>query len=51
MSLDNLEDLIEPSNVHVIYGLSKDFNLNGFRVGFIIDQYNPLLREALLSNK
>ncbi|KAI8140718.1 pyridoxal phosphate-dependent transferase [Fennellomyces sp. T-0311] len=47
LSFSNLAELIDPSLVHVIYGFSKDFCLNGFRVGFIIDQHNPKLREYL----
>ncbi|KAI7901020.1 pyridoxal phosphate-dependent transferase [Cokeromyces recurvatus] len=46
LSLD-YKKLIHPSLVHVIYGMSKDFALNGFRVGFIIDQFNENLRKAL----
>lgn len=44
----NYKDFIDPSLVHVIYGMSKDFAVNGFRVGFIIDQFNEPLRLALL---
>jgi aspartate/methionine/tyrosine aminotransferase len=51
MSLTNLKDLVDPAYVHVLYGLSKDFNINGYRVGFIIDQYNPPLRKALGGKK
>lgn len=42
------KEYIEPSLVHVIYGLSKDFALNGLRMGFIIDQFNEPLRKALI---
>ncbi|CAO3611888.1 unnamed protein product [Mucor hiemalis] len=42
------KDYIEPSLIHVIYGLSKDFALNGLRMGFIIDQFNEPLRKALI---
>lgn len=41
------KDFIDPDLVHVIYGLSKDFGMNGFRVGFILDQFNKPLRKAL----
>nr|CAG8521906.1 12692_t:CDS:2 [Entrophospora candida]CAG8529008.1 14380_t:CDS:2 [Entrophospora candida] len=47
LSLDNLDELIDPAFAHVIYGLSKDFCLKGFRVGFSISPYNQALREAL----
>ncbi|GAA5797002.1 hypothetical protein HPULCUR_002380 [Helicostylum pulchrum] len=41
------KDFIDPALVHVVYGLSKDFAINGFRVGFIIDQFNKPLKSAL----
>lgn len=47
LGLPDLDRLIDPSLVHVIYGLSKDFCLNGLRVGFIVNQQNEKLREAL----
>ena len=47
LTLDSVDELIDPSLVHIIYGFSKDFCLNGFRVGFIIDQHNELLRQYL----
>lgn len=34
---------VNPSRLHVLYGMSKDFNANGFRAGVIVSQYNPLL--------
>ncbi|KAI8074686.1 pyridoxal phosphate-dependent transferase [Gongronella butleri] len=51
LSLANLQQWIDPQLVHVIYGLSKDFGLNGLRVGLIIDQYNePLQQTVTLSS-
>ncbi|KAI9493257.1 pyridoxal phosphate-dependent transferase [Zychaea mexicana] len=50
LSFGNLDQLIDPALVHVIYGFSKDFCLNGFRVGFIIDQHNTKLRQYLKSS-
>lgn len=41
------KDFIDPTLIHVVYGLSKDFAINGFRVGFIIDQFNGPLKSAL----
>lgn len=41
------KDLIDPALVHVLYGLSKDFAVNGFRVGYIISQFNEPLKQAL----
>ncbi|CEP09166.1 hypothetical protein [Parasitella parasitica] len=47
LSID-YQAFIDPSLVHVIYGMSKDFAVNGFRVGFIINQFNEPLRLALM---
>ena len=38
--------LIDPSLVHVLWGMSKDFGANGLRVGAIISQSNPELHIA-----
>ena len=35
------EGLTYPARIHVIYGLSKDFNSSGFRMGALISQHNP----------
>ncbi|KAH8746600.1 pyridoxal phosphate-dependent transferase [Diaporthe sp. PMI_573] len=40
-------DHIDPSRVHVLWGMSKDFGANGIRVGTIISQSNPILHAAL----
>jgi aspartate/methionine/tyrosine aminotransferase len=40
--------IIEPSRVHVIWGMSKDFGANGIRVGAIISQANQSLHAALI---
>ncbi|KAF7729672.1 hypothetical protein EC973_004045 [Apophysomyces ossiformis] len=48
LSIQNLKELIDPKLVHVVYGMSKDFGINGFRVSFAIDQYNSQLRNALV---
>ncbi|KAJ9615007.1 hypothetical protein H2200_001081 [Cladophialophora chaetospira] len=42
------EDIIDPSLVHVLWGMSKDFGANGLRVGYIISQHNQALHKALL---
>ena len=42
------EGTIDPSLVHVLWGISKDFGANGLRLGFIISQRNEALRTALL---
>ena len=41
-------DIIDPELVHVVWGMSKDFGANGFRVGAIVSQHNPLLLTSLL---
>jgi len=38
---------IDSSRIHVVYGMSKDFNANGFRVGVLISQDNPDLLNAI----
>ena len=40
--------IIDPSRLHVIWGMSKDFGANGLRVGAIISQHNPTLHAALI---
>ncbi|KAI8378857.1 pyridoxal phosphate-dependent transferase [Choanephora cucurbitarum] len=46
LSLD-YKKFIDAALVHVIYGLSKDFAINGFRIGFIINQFNDQLKRVL----
>lgn len=41
-------DIIDPALVHVVWGMSKDFGANGFRVGAIISQHNAQLHQSLL---
>jgi aspartate/methionine/tyrosine aminotransferase len=48
LSLD-IEKLINPSLVHVLYGMSKDWCANGTRVGAIISPHNPELMKALFT--
>lgn len=38
---------INSSRVHVLYGMSKDFNANGFRAAVLISQSNPVLIRSL----
>ncbi|KAM0428834.1 hypothetical protein ACHAPT_006634 [Fusarium lateritium] len=40
--------IIDPSLLHVVWGVSKDFGSNGIRLGSIISQSNPLLHKALV---
>ncbi|PVZ98171.1 hypothetical protein BB558_005811 [Smittium angustum] len=46
LSFDNLDQIIDPSLVIVIHGLSKDFCLNGFRLGWIISPWNKRFTQA-----
>ena len=39
--------IIDPSLVHVVWGTSKDFGINGLRIGAVISQHNPELHEAI----
>ena len=43
----NEPDILDPSRVHVLWGLSKDFGLNGIRIGCIVSQANPRFFSAL----
>lgn len=42
------EGFIDPSRLHVVWGMSKDFGANGIRLGAIISQHNPQLHAALV---
>ncbi|KAI9004666.1 pyridoxal phosphate-dependent transferase [Gaertneriomyces semiglobifer] len=41
-----LANLPDPQNTHLLYGMSKDFCINGVRMGFVIS-YNKELLESL----
>ena len=41
-------DKIDPSRLHVIWGMSKDLSANGLRIGAVISQHNPKLHTALV---
>lgn len=45
LSID-LPSVIDPSLVHVLWGVSKDFGANGLRLGAIISPSNPALIQA-----
>lgn len=47
LSMDLQSLGVDPARVHVLYGMSKDFNANGFRAGAFISQSNPLIIRAL----
>ena len=40
--------IIDPSLVHVEWGISKDFGANGLRLGSIISQHNPSVHAAMV---
>ncbi|KAJ5289129.1 hypothetical protein N7478_002159 [Penicillium angulare] len=46
LSID-LNGIIDPRLVHVLWGVSKDFGANGLRMGVIISQVNEDLHSAL----
>lgn len=41
-------NVIDPSRLHIIWGVSKDLGSNGLRLGAIISQNNPALHAALV---
>ncbi|KAJ2744880.1 hypothetical protein GGI20_002609 [Coemansia sp. BCRC 34301] len=47
LSWPDLDAYIDPSAVTVMHGLSKDFGLNGFRMGWILSPWNKKLLKAL----
>ncbi|OLY79716.1 1-aminocyclopropane-1-carboxylate synthase 2 [Smittium mucronatum] len=47
LSFDNLNELIDPRLIVVVHGMSKDFCMNGFRVGWIISPFNSDIIKAL----
>ncbi|KAF8941585.1 pyridoxal phosphate-dependent transferase [Dissophora ornata] len=49
LSLPNIEDYCERELVHVAYGMSKDFCLNGFRCGCFLSPWNKELLDAMHS--
>ncbi|UNI17005.1 hypothetical protein JDV02_003386 [Purpureocillium takamizusanense] len=46
LSID-VNGIIDPELMHVIWGMSKDFGVSGLRMGFIVTQGNPQLKGAL----
>ncbi|KAI8926473.1 pyridoxal phosphate-dependent transferase [Entophlyctis helioformis] len=47
-SVLSFPDLPDPANTHVVWGISKDFALNGLRLGTVITRH-PALQQALTS--
>ncbi|OMH82029.1 1-aminocyclopropane-1-carboxylate synthase 2 [Zancudomyces culisetae] len=40
LSFENLSEIIDPSLVIVLHGLSKDFCMNGLRMGWVVSPFN-----------
>ncbi|KAL8640335.1 MAG: hypothetical protein Q9228_002740 [Teloschistes exilis] len=49
LAINNTADLIDPTLLHVIYGMSKDFSCNGLRAGVLLSPGNPTLLKSLKS--
>ncbi|KAF9934991.1 hypothetical protein FBU30_009414 [Linnemannia zychae] len=49
LSIPNIEQYCEKELVHVAYGMSKDFCLNGFRCGCLLSPWNKDLLSAMRS--
>ncbi|KAG0063537.1 pyridoxal phosphate-dependent transferase [Linnemannia elongata] len=49
LSIPNIEQYCEKELVHVAYGMSKDFCLNGFRCGVFLSPWNKELLDAMRS--
>ncbi|KAF9116444.1 hypothetical protein BGX27_002476 [Mortierella sp. AM989] len=47
LSLPNIQDYCEKELVHVAYGMSKDFCLNGFRCGCLVSPWNEDVINAM----
>ncbi|KAJ1725078.1 hypothetical protein LPJ53_000729 [Coemansia erecta] len=49
LSWFDLDSYIDPSSVVVLHGLSKDFGLNGFRMGWMLSPWNKDLLKVITS--
>ncbi|KAG0272847.1 hypothetical protein BGZ95_011353, partial [Linnemannia exigua] len=49
LSIPNIEKYCDKELVHVAYGMSKDFCLNGFRCGVLLSPWNKELLDAMRS--
>lgn len=49
LSIDLESCGITPSRVHVLYGMSKDFNANGFHAGGMVSQSNPSVIQSIMA--
>ncbi|KAH8085861.1 pyridoxal phosphate-dependent transferase [Filobasidium floriforme] len=43
----DIEGHFDKGRLHCVYGMSKDFSANGFRIGALITQHNPRLLRTL----
>lgn len=49
LSIDWEAHDVNPARVHVVYGMSKDFNSNSFRIGTLVSQHNSELVTCVLT--
>ncbi|KAJ1806268.1 hypothetical protein LPJ75_005094, partial [Coemansia sp. RSA 2598] len=49
LSWHDLDSYIDPASVVVLHGLSKDFGLNGFRMGWVLSPWNQDLLRTVRS--
>ncbi|KAK7928161.1 PLP-dependent transferase [Apiospora marii] len=49
LSLDLKKLKINPARVHIVYGISKDLGSSGLRLGILVTQNNPELREGVFT--
>ncbi|KAJ1878339.1 hypothetical protein H4R99_007563 [Coemansia sp. RSA 1722] len=49
LSWHDLDSYVDPSSVVVLHGLSKDFGLNGFRMGWVLSPWNKDLLRVINS--
>ncbi|TGZ76173.1 ACC synthase [Ascodesmis nigricans] len=47
LSLPSTPALIDPNNLHILYGMSKDFGSNGLRLGCLITRHQDLKSSLL----
>jgi aspartate/methionine/tyrosine aminotransferase len=50
LSIDLESFGVTPSRVHVLYGMSKDFNANGFHAGALVSQSNPSIIQSIMAS-
>lgn len=53
LSLDVEKETGQPfdrSRLHIVYSFSKDFGINGFRLGAVISQHNAFLLRCMMAS-